>query len=238
MVITAKFASTCPKCGSPISEGTKVNWERGQKATHVNCPAEATTANMALDNGQVDLLCAIVNGDAQGNVAAAQAALDLIEDRLFTEYDKLQYAEGRTARAEMVAEENGTAADLPKGIYRVSLTGQEKRYGVDHVNVQVVPNAKYQNVKVGEWHGEGLGTYSASRGFRYWPSVDPTGARTLAVRAAFDVLLGSADPVEYAKAYAKESQTCWRCGADLVDETSRERLMGPDCYRMQFGKGG
>jgi hypothetical protein len=71
------------------------------------------------------------------------------------------------------------------------------------------------------------------RGFRFWDGVDPTGARTLAIKAAFAVLMNAADPIEYAKAYAVESSTCWRCGADLVDEQSRARLMGPDCYRMQ-----
>jgi uncharacterized protein DUF6011 len=38
MTITAKFASTCPRCRTPIEAGDKVDWERGQKATHVNCP--------------------------------------------------------------------------------------------------------------------------------------------------------------------------------------------------------
>ena len=39
MIITAKFASTCPKCSKPIAVGTKVEWEKGSKATHVDCSA-------------------------------------------------------------------------------------------------------------------------------------------------------------------------------------------------------
>lgn len=41
MVITAKFASSCPKCGLPISAGAKVEWSKGAKATHVACPVSA-----------------------------------------------------------------------------------------------------------------------------------------------------------------------------------------------------
>jgi len=37
MVITAKFGSTCPRCGRSIAPGTKVEWQKGSKATHVDC---------------------------------------------------------------------------------------------------------------------------------------------------------------------------------------------------------
>lgn len=38
MIITARFASTCPSCGTRIQPGTRVEWERGAKATHTRCP--------------------------------------------------------------------------------------------------------------------------------------------------------------------------------------------------------
>lgn len=38
MVITAKFASTCPCCNNRIEIGSKVEWEKGAKAKHVSCP--------------------------------------------------------------------------------------------------------------------------------------------------------------------------------------------------------
>lgn len=44
MVITAKFASVCPKCSRPIAMGAKVNWERGSKAAHVDCGAVTASA--------------------------------------------------------------------------------------------------------------------------------------------------------------------------------------------------
>src|SRR5262245_44192324 len=48
MTITAKFASFCPLCRNRIEVGTSVNWERGSKATHVDCPpAAAPTAPAA-----------------------------------------------------------------------------------------------------------------------------------------------------------------------------------------------
>ena len=40
MTITARFASTCPRCGKRITIGDQVEWQRGQKATHVSCSAE------------------------------------------------------------------------------------------------------------------------------------------------------------------------------------------------------
>lgn len=39
MVIRAKFNSRCPKCGQYINAGDEVNWTKGEKATHVTCPA-------------------------------------------------------------------------------------------------------------------------------------------------------------------------------------------------------
>lgn len=38
MVIRAKFNSMCPRCGEFINIGTEIDWEKGQKATHINCP--------------------------------------------------------------------------------------------------------------------------------------------------------------------------------------------------------
>lgn len=42
MIIQAKFASTCPKCGHPIPVGEKIEWVRGAKATHVTCPTTSS----------------------------------------------------------------------------------------------------------------------------------------------------------------------------------------------------
>jgi hypothetical protein len=41
MIITAKFASTCPVCRRAISVGSKVEWSKGAKAC---CPACAGRA--------------------------------------------------------------------------------------------------------------------------------------------------------------------------------------------------
>lgn len=43
MVITAKYAGRCKKCGGHIAVGDKIDWERGQGATHVSCPAAQKT---------------------------------------------------------------------------------------------------------------------------------------------------------------------------------------------------
>lgn len=44
MIITAKFASVCPKCSKSIAVGSKVEWERGGKAAHVDCGAAKPSA--------------------------------------------------------------------------------------------------------------------------------------------------------------------------------------------------
>jgi hypothetical protein len=44
MVISAKFASTCPKCGQPIRMGTRIDWSKGCKAKHVECPSGESAA--------------------------------------------------------------------------------------------------------------------------------------------------------------------------------------------------
>lgn len=38
MTITAKHATRCPRCRQPIAVGERVEWQRGQKATHLACP--------------------------------------------------------------------------------------------------------------------------------------------------------------------------------------------------------
>jgi hypothetical protein len=39
MTITAKFASLCPVCSQRIQIGESVEWQKGQKARHITCPA-------------------------------------------------------------------------------------------------------------------------------------------------------------------------------------------------------
>lgn len=39
MVISAKFATTCPSCRGRIEPGVKVEWTKGSPARHVTCPA-------------------------------------------------------------------------------------------------------------------------------------------------------------------------------------------------------
>jgi hypothetical protein len=46
MIITAKFASTCPKCSLAIAIGSKVEWSKGSKAAHVACAGRPATASV------------------------------------------------------------------------------------------------------------------------------------------------------------------------------------------------
>lgn len=46
MTITARYAGTCTKCSSPIAVGVKIEWTKGTKPAHTECPqavAPATT---------------------------------------------------------------------------------------------------------------------------------------------------------------------------------------------------
>ncbi len=47
MIITAKFASTCPCCSAPIAVGAKVEWSKGSRARHVTCTAGTTALTAA-----------------------------------------------------------------------------------------------------------------------------------------------------------------------------------------------
>lgn len=124
---------------------------------------------------------------------------------------------------------------VQKGIYRVSLHGQEGRYETDHINLQLTPNERYGSVKIGERHGESIGRIDRDGNVRLWEGVEADAPRTKAVLAALDVLLGSADTVEFARSYAVAASECMRCGDSLVDAESRARLLGPTCVKKWRG---
>lgn len=73
MTITARFASTCPKCHNPIPVGTLVRWEPRGKATHVVCPAAAApkppVARLAVEDAGVYIL-------PDGSIAKVKATQD------------------------------------------------------------------------------------------------------------------------------------------------------------------
>lgn len=237
MTITAKFESTCPTCNQVISIGASVNWERGGKATHVECPKGAALAGRILaQSAEVQLtnitaLCDAVSGTAVSDESRAvlTEALDYIEAQLWRAYERQAPAAPNAQATQRLA----ALGQIQKGIYRVSLTGLERRYGVDHVNLQLTPSPKFGTVKVTEYQRDSLGRINRDGTFAFWPGfTDRVSVRTLAILAAVDIVLGAADPIEFARAYAVEAASCYRCGADLVDEKSRERLLGPECYRQ------
>ena len=47
MIITAKFASTCPCCAAHIDVGSKIEWSKGSPARHVSCAPVAATISAA-----------------------------------------------------------------------------------------------------------------------------------------------------------------------------------------------
>jgi ribosomal protein S14 len=164
-----------------------------------------------------------------------------IEDAAFeasqAEYDRLMDRVDDVCDAYAAHLRATNLATVSKGIYRVSLTGRERRYGVEYVDISLTPSpAPYQSVKVAEHQGGGVGYIKTDTGeLRTWPDVERGDPRVLAVLAAVEVLLGSADPIAYAKAYARESQTCWRCGEPLLVGVSQQLLMGPTCFRTEYG---
>ena len=52
MTITARYSGTCRKCGGTINPGDSIEWERGSKPAHVNCPErQARPEGMTLSIG-------------------------------------------------------------------------------------------------------------------------------------------------------------------------------------------
>ena len=50
MTMQAKFPGHCPTCGQPIHPGDEIEWERGRKATHTQCPdAPSRTESLPAD---------------------------------------------------------------------------------------------------------------------------------------------------------------------------------------------
>jgi hypothetical protein len=201
-----KFAG----CGDrSVIAGQTVIVKRDGKWGHETCPKATTWATAP------NAAAAIIN-DADG------------ADTLLNEYDALRADQERKAAA---IRKPAAATMTRKAIYRVHLTGDAKRYGVDYVNVALVPNERYGSVKVSEYRGESIGVVKANGSFMFWQSVEQNDARVQAIKAAADIILNAADPIQYAKSFAVESQSCMRCGDDLVDDTSRARLLGPTCFK-------
>lgn len=73
MTITARFASQCGRCGQAIAVGSQINWVRGQKATHIACPApkveQAPVARMAVEDAGVYVM-------ADGSIVKVKANRD------------------------------------------------------------------------------------------------------------------------------------------------------------------
>lgn len=228
--MTARFDSQCrlANCGDRnIIGGVTVITKRGGAWNHKNCPAPVVDDNAA----EIALANAEMAGEHRMNCddAACLGNDDDAADALLDEYNSSRQESARAAAlGQFMAR---------KLIYRVSLTGEAKKYGVDVVNVQVVPNAKYANVKFGEFRGVGVGRVEKNGQIRFWNDVDQSDARVQAVVAAVNILMNAADPVEFAKAYATESHECARCGDDLVDDGNPYYpFFGPVCGR-KFGKG-
>lgn len=232
-----KFAN----CGDrTVIAGTTTIVKRDGIWGHKECPkpvervAAKSAAQQAMDDDRAMAemeAAADRAGTARDNAAKAAARQEMemsVEDRadaLLNEHEQIQ----RAAALQTIV--------TRKLVYRVHLT-DGKKYGVDFVNVEVVPNAQYQNAKFGEFRGEGVGRIQKDGEIRYWPSVDPTAQRTQAVVAAVNVLLETADPIALAKAYAIEAQECARCGDSLLDDQNNPYFpyFGPVCGR-KFGKG-
>lgn len=64
MIITAKFASTCPVCQKHIAVGSQIEWEKGRPARHTECQA-AGAAPLAVLHSIIS--CVRYGGDVGGS---------------------------------------------------------------------------------------------------------------------------------------------------------------------------
>lgn len=191
------------------------------------------------------------------DLAIADAA-----DRFLLEYERLIDA-SEAALLEYEGELRlVNVARISKGVYRVSLNGKEGRLGIDHVNLVIGDrHPTYRSVSFGEYRGEGIGCIQRDGTIRLWRDVDAriatvrlwrdvdagiatvrpehdldaTNVRTVAILAALEIVLGSADPRKYARAYARAASACWRCNEPLLVGRSQRLLMGPRCFRIEYG---
>jgi hypothetical protein len=239
----AKYDGQCKLAGCgdrAIIGGETTIAKRNGQWNHRDCPPVQAAAAKAAPEQAMDDDRMMAEMEAAADRAGTERdnAVDL-EVELTREYDATCDAaddllDAYAASKRAAAYEQFIGRKL---IYRVSLTGEAKRYGVDVVNVEAVPNAKYGNVKIGEFRGVGVGRVEKDGTIRYWNDVDRDDARVKAVVAAINILMNAADPVEYARAYALESKVCMRCGDDLVDDGNPGYpFLGPVCVK-KFGKG-
>ena len=77
MIITSKYNSVCTVCNASINQGDRCDWQRGQRATHVACAAQAARP------ATVPVAQAMI-------VAERVAALSAEVDRLTKENDMLR----------------------------------------------------------------------------------------------------------------------------------------------------
>jgi len=66
MVITAKYAGKCRKCGGHINVGDQIDWERGRGATHITCPDTENGQCEATADESAELLYRIGGGSGYG----------------------------------------------------------------------------------------------------------------------------------------------------------------------------
>jgi hypothetical protein len=231
--MVAKFDGSCKlvNCGDrAIIAGVTTIAKRTGAWNHKSCPAPKPVNTALAQMNEDDRAMAEMEmaADRAQSAREAMSADDHADaaDALLNEYD----ASRRAAAVEAIV--------TRKLIYRVSLTGDTKRYGTDVVDVEIIPNAKYHNATIGELRGYGVGRIDRDGQIRYWPNVNPDDARVQAVVAAVEIMLGTADPIAYAKAYATEASECMRCGDTLTDDQNNPYypLLGPVCGK-KFAKG-
>lgn len=203
--MASKFAGKCAACGQRFPAGTAIIWSKSAGAKHVECPKATTRVTAPVAAAKIEVT------PVHDNRPMMDRADDLLDE----------YA--ATMRRQNVM--------TRKAIYRVSLTGESKQYGIDYINVAMIPSEAYGSVKVSEHRGEGIGRINRDGSFTYWPDVDQNAPRVKAIRAAVEIILQTADPLKLAQAFAVESEQCMRCGDDLTDDLSRERKLGPTCFK-------
>ena len=256
MTITARFASQCARCHTPIAIGDRIEWVRGQGSYHISCPASTDRATF---NAQ-DLRPAPFNQDTQRDedddsynawLARPQNRPAPTPEQIAT---RLAFratgivagtdADDRSYDAWVAARE---AADLPpvqfdadgNVVAAAPAAAPRKALTVEDAGVYVLPNGDIVKVQANRAK---TNTYA-----KRWVVINGERLTEADTRARGEYVYeagligqvaaeGRKMTLEEAKAFIIRYGICARCSRQLKAAESVERGIGPICIGY-FGGG-
>ena len=225
MTITAKFSSKCPKCLTAISEGEKVEWTPGSKATHVVCPLvrnEGDCLHPAFHKAQCHCAKPVQVKNTPVSEEVYEAVMMIREfhedEPAYRTYDADDYSYDAWAKAHgtaqvaapvarLAVEDAGVYVMPDGGIVKVQANQDKTR---TYAKRWVVIGGERLNETDDRVHGE----------YQYEPGL----VQQVATQ-------GRKMTLDEAKAFILRYGQCARCSRKLVAAKSVEAGIGPVCIK-------